>query len=646
MISLRSAKTEAQKELTVVDVFSGAGGLSTGFAKAVGRGGEKYKLVFAVDHDLQAMQTFRANHFPEVPLGTEDPRACCEDVKEINADRILAAIRPHRRVDVLIGGPSCQGVSPAGLRNPSDKRNQMLLAFVRLVKELRPKWFVMENVPGLTHSNNLELLAEILKLLQGIKGYRVASDVLLAADYGVPQFRYRLFLIGTRTDAPIRFPTATHHPIDKGIGSTKLDTSNRYLTVADAIRDLADIKPAEGTQPDLMQDREKLVANHICRNITPINRKRIASVRSGHDWRDIPIKLLPERYFITRSCDQKGSYGRLAWDWPAYTVTNASLNITAGAFTHPTHDRCLSVREVARLQSFGDEYVFQGSVVAQYRQVGNAVPQLMAKAVAETILNVHFRPKRTDLGRAGRLSLKVIQDTLASRRNLPTLTPRCTHPDVARSSPGKAHLRISFGQRKSNAKSVWKQSPRPADRWPEDTRRLRALAKQSKNLRAARRAQSIVQFLDGVPRSRIIAVANASEVSVRKWIESYFADGLEGWRAAHSGVEHLANGNPALQKRLPKCIARVRRLLLVRGAAGAVQIKRLHMNSYLQRLARRFGSFSVDQLMSHLQTQAGRPLGTVYVGDLLAIADAFLLRHRRAGTASAIKAGRIESGRA
>jgi len=119
-MSRRSAKIGTQKELTIVDVFSGAGGLSTGFAKAVGRRGEKYKILFAVDHDLHAMQTFRANHFPEVPLGTEDPRACCEDVKEINADRILAAIRPHRRVDVLIGGPSCQGVSPAGLRNPSE----------------------------------------------------------------------------------------------------------------------------------------------------------------------------------------------------------------------------------------------------------------------------------------------------------------------------------------------------------------------------------------------------------------------------------------------------------------------------------------------------------------------------------------------
>src|SRR5262249_8411606 len=160
----------------------GAGGLSTGFARAIGRDDEKYKILFAVDRDKQAMQTFRANHFPEIVLDADDPRAFCDDVKEIDADRILAVIHPRRCVDVLIGGPSCQGVSPAGLRNPSDKRNQMLLAFVRLVKELRPKWFVMENVPGLTHANNLVLLAEILKLLENIKGYRVAGDVLLAAD--------------------------------------------------------------------------------------------------------------------------------------------------------------------------------------------------------------------------------------------------------------------------------------------------------------------------------------------------------------------------------------------------------------------------------------------------------------------------------
>ena len=646
MMTQRSEKLDTNKVLTVVEVFSGAGGLSTGFARAAGRSGEKYKILFAVDRDMHAMQTFRANHFPEVPLDAEDPRACCEDVKEINADRILAAIRPRRRVDVLIGGPSCQGVSPAGLRNPSDRRNQMLLAFVRLVKELRPKWFVMENVPGLTHSNNLELLAEILKLLQSVKGYQVAGDVLLAADYGVPQFRYRLFLIGTRTEAPIRFPIATHRAIAKGEGSLKLNARNRYVTVGDAIRDLASVEPSKFPRLGLAHDQERFVANHFCRNMTSINRKRIACVRSGHDWRDIPIKLLPERYFITRSCDQKGSYGRLAWDWPAYTVTNASLNISAGAFTHPKHNRCLSVRETARLQSFSDEYVFRGSVEAQYRQVGNAVPPLMAKAVAETILNAHFRPKRTTAGRAGRLTLKIIKDTLASGRGLPTLTPRCTYPGVVRSIPGKVHLSTFFSQRKSNPKSVWKRSPRPADRWPEDTRRLRALAKQSKNLRAARRALSIVQFIDGVPRNKIIAIANSSEVSVRRWIDSYFANGLEGWRAAHSGVEHLADGNPRLRKRLHKYVARVRRLLLVRRSAGAVQINRLHMNSYLRRLVRYFGSYSVDQLMSKLQKQIGKPLGTVYVGDLLAIADAVLSRRHHAGSVSVIKAGRTGSGHA
>jgi DNA (cytosine-5)-methyltransferase 1 len=641
----RRQKLATHKELTVVDVFSGAGGMSTGFANALGRDGEKYKIIFAVDRDAQAMQTFRLNHFPEVPLDGQDARACCADVKEIDAARILAAIHPKKRVDVLIGGPSCQGVSPAGLRNPSDRRNQMLLAFVRLVRELRPKWFVMENVPGLTHSNNLELLAEILKLLEGIKGYRVASDVLLASDYGVPQFRYRLFLIGTRTNAPIRFPMATHAASSTPCGATRHDECHHYVSVADAIRDLADIQPAD-TRFKPAKYHPKSVTNHFCRNMTLLNKKRIAYVRRGHDWHDIPIKLLPERYFITRSSDQKGSYGRLAWDWPAYTVTNASLNITAGAFTHPNHDRCLSVREVARLQSFSDGYVFHGSVEAQYRQVGNAVPPLMARAVAETILDVHFRPKRADIGRPGRLTLQIIKEALKCNCKLPTLTPRCTYPDVARSQSGRTHLRSSLDRVSTQRKSVWKQSPRPKDRWPDDTRRLRALAKQSKNLRAARRALSIVQFIDGIQRKQILAAANSSEASVRKWIDSYYASGLEGWRAAHSNVNHLANGSVVLQKCIQRCIARVRRLVIVQRSANYARGNRLHMNSYLRQLVRRFGRYSVDQLMAKLQKQVGKPLGTVYVGDLLAIADALSSHRRRIDNARIVKADLRGSGRA
>jgi DNA (cytosine-5)-methyltransferase 1 len=628
---MKSAKKTRNvgKKLTVVDVFAGAGGLSTGFSKAVaswrGAKGEGYEVIFAADHDRQAMRTYRANHFADASSDRDDPRVCCDDVSQVDAKRILAAIRPHKRVDVLIGGPSCQGVSPAGLRNPADKRNQMLLAFARLVEELQPQWFVMENVPGLTHANNRVILAEIFKLFEDIKGYKVTGDVLLAADHGVPQFRYRLFVVGTRTAAPIRFPAPSHFPPSPdGLGTCQ--RLNSYATVSKAIRDLAKTKPIEIEPGEEPVTPKGGVPNHWSRTVTEVNRKRIAEVGTGKDWRDIPIELLPDRYFTTRSSDQKGSYGRLTWDWPAYTVTNAAMNVSAGAFTHPNHDRCLSVREVARLQSFPDDYVFLGSVEAQYRQVGNAVPPLLAKAVAETLLHCHFRPREAaNSQRAGRLTLPIIESTINGVAKLPTLTPRCVHPESARSTSRKTPRQAVLPAERATFRSAWKTSPRPTDPWPDDTRRLRILAKQPKNVRAAKRARSIVQFIDGVPKPQIVAAANASEASVRKWVDGYFARGLDGWRAFHTGVAHLAASNPRLREKMRMGIERVRRLLLspVR-TGGDATAKRLHMNAYLQQLIDNFGKYSVDELTARVETHVGGALGTVYVGDLLAIAEAVL----------------------
>jgi DNA (cytosine-5)-methyltransferase 1 len=491
----------------------------------------------------------------------------------------------------------------------------MLLAFARLVQELQPLWFVMENVPGLTHSNNRHLLAGILGLFEEMEGYRVACDVLLAADYGVPQFRYRLFIIGTRTGAPIRFP--------------ELLRPRSYPVVRNAIYDLSSVEPLEydkGESPDRITHGFK---NHWCRKIGEIDRRRIAAVRAGHDWRDIPVELLPERYFMTRSSDQKGSYGRLSWDWPAYTVTNASLNVSAGAFTHPDHNRCLSVREAARLQSFEDNYEFLGSVESQYRQVGNAVPPKMAQAVAEGILYAHFNADESaKWGREGRLTYDIVTRCLRGELEFPILTPRCVHPKTARSTRAKTPRREAPGTTPVQSVSAWLLDPRPTDRWPEETRRLRKLAEQPKYIRAAKRAKSIVQFLDGVPRDKIVATANVSETSIKKWIDGYFAGGLDGWRAFHSPIDHLGGSDQKLREKIVQGIVRVRKILLVprREENGNGHIKRLHMNAYLQELIRIFGERSVAGLMAEVERALDLSIGTVYVGDLMAIADAVLAR--------------------
>ncbi|HUR42436.1 MAG TPA: DNA cytosine methyltransferase [Verrucomicrobiae bacterium] len=606
-----------QKTLLVADVFAGAGGLSVGFTQAKLRVGKVecgYKVVYATDHDKQALETYKRNHF-DLNAEQHDPRVDCQDVEQINAKRILSSIRPLRRVDILIGGPSCQGVSPAGLRNPGDKRNRMLLAFARLVKELRPKWFVMENVPGLTHENNRELLAEVFKLFEGIKGYTISGDVLLAAEHGVPQFRYRLFVVGTRTKKDIRFPRPKHAAAGRG--------KKPFLTVRDAIGDLS-AQPAKELSPDAKPSLAKeKVPNHSYRGITKINRLRIAGIEQGRDWRDMPIKLLPDRFFATRSSDQKGAYGRLNWDWPAYTVTNSALNVSAGAFTHPEHDRCLSVREAARLQSFPDDYVFCGSAEAQYRQVGNAVPPLMAQALAQSILRAQFAAKLSAKDLVGRLTRKVVEDALNGNTFFPKLTPRMPHPEQARSTARKTSNQSV--KQASGAKRIWKANPRPSDPWPEQTRRLRQLASQPKNVRAAKRARSIVQFIDGLGRAKIVQIANASEKSVRDWVEGYFRHGLEGWRAHHSGLAHLAGNNPEAEQRLNAAVKKSRQLVMAPKKSGATtETNRLHMNAYLRGLVSRFGDHSVTSLMKTVEARAGLSVGTVYVGDLLAIADVVL----------------------
>ena len=615
-----------RESLTVADIYCGAGGLSTGFATASacwnGAKGQSFDVVFGTDKDKQAMRTFRANHFPDLPFAQEDPRAFCGDVGLVSSERILEAIKPTDRIDVLIGGPSCQGVSPAGLRNPGDKRNQMLLSFARLVQELQPLWFVMENVPGLTHSNNRALLAGILKLFEDMEGYKVAGDVLLAADYGVAQFRYRLFLVGTRTGTPIRFPLPSAFTEERS-------NVESYPTVHNAISDLSDIEPVEYDKGELPTLKSNDLKNHWCRRIGEVDRMRIAAIRRGHDWRDIPIGLLPERYFMTRSSDQKGSYGRLSWDWPAYTMTNAACNVSAGAFTHPAHDRCLSVREAARIQSFDDVYEFHGSVEAQYRQVGNAVPPKLAKALAEGILYTHYNPEKASAwGRAGRLTHELVAKCLNGHAVFPTLSPRRVHPDAARSTRRKTPQLPPPESIREEVPSVWLNESQPFDPWPEDTRRLRNLAEQPKNIRAAKRARAIVQFLEGMSRAEIVTNANASEASVKKWVDGYFKGGLDGWRAFHSSLDHLASYDPKIQVKIARKIERVRRILLTprKESGGAESPKRLHMNAYLRDLVRDFETFSVDELISEVERVLGSSLGTVYVGDLLAIADIVLHR--------------------
>lgn len=394
---------------TAADVYAGCGGLSAGLRDA------GFHLGYALDWDKHACETHRVN-FPETTVA-------CTDVRQVRGSEILAA--SGGAVDLLAGGPNCQGVSQRGLRSPDDPRNFMFPEFLRLVSEVSPRMVLMENVPGLAHRHNFGLLRDIFESFQQL-GYRCAADVLLAADYGVPQLRYRFALIGTRADEPLTFPYPTH-------AAAETMTQKSFITLGEALAGLPpnaarksdELVMLEG-EPDTafqryLRDGATATSNHTSSATEPINLQRASYVPEGGNWKDIPPELLPPRFFECRLTDHSTTYARPRRDAPAFTITSLFGNITAGAFTHPTQNRAFTVREGARIQSFKDTFQFCGPSNSQYRQIGNAVPPLMAAAIGRH-LKALLAGERPD-GRKPRITWESLSDPRAWDA-IPVLTPR------------------------------------------------------------------------------------------------------------------------------------------------------------------------------------------------------------------------------
>ncbi len=347
----------------VVDLFSGAGGLSTGFVQA------GFDVAFAMDHWKDAARTYRFNH-----PGTVFSEA---DVRELKGAEILRSTG-RRRVDVLIGGPPCQGFSTLGKRDADDPRNELFLQFVRLADELRPSVVLMENVSGLLIMEGGKVRENLVGALEAL-GFSVAWRQVLSADYGVPQLRRRAVFVATAPGVEeFVFPPATHGP-----------TAQRpYVTVEEAIGDLPALGPAEcrtefdgPARNEYQRQRRqgsKKLHNHEAARHSPGLVKAISFIPDGGNRRSIPDEYQPRSGF-------HNSYSRLASSKPAVAITSNLRKPSSARAVHPLQNRGLTVREGARLQSFDDCYVFEGSRTNQYLQVGNAVPPLLSKAMAEQI---------------------------------------------------------------------------------------------------------------------------------------------------------------------------------------------------------------------------------------------------------------------
>ncbi|MBI5696790.1 MAG: DNA cytosine methyltransferase [Nitrospirae bacterium] len=376
--------------LTSIDLFCGAGGITAGF-RQVG-----YRSLYANDIMKEAIDTFAWNN--------PDVMAECLPVEQVDPAEIMRRIGLEAsELDVLVGGPPCQGFSiNAPERFMSDPRNKLFRHYARFLEVFRPKTFLFENVPGLLSLEDGKIFRQILEVFRGL-GYHVTVKIMFAAHYGVPQERWRLILLGSLY-GDVRHPEPTHYATGRanfrsgGTLTFKLGDFDRlmllpYVTVADAINDLPVLRMGEGSEvvgytskphgnyARELRNHEGITYNHYASRLAKQNVERMKYVKPGGSWRDIPHDLLPKGMQRARKSDHTKRYGRLRNDGLAGTVMT-KCDPHWGAVFLPEQDRVLTVREAARLQSFPDAYKFLGSRVSQYVQVGNAVPVMMARAIA------------------------------------------------------------------------------------------------------------------------------------------------------------------------------------------------------------------------------------------------------------------------
>lgn len=407
----KSANAPMRKP-TVLDIFCGAGGMSLGFENA------GCEILGGIDINPHAIRTHHKN-FPDCRLKLDAQKI--ESITDLSE----LGIQPGE-VDILIGGPPCQGFSVVGMGKmkalgrqiEEDERNLLYRNFIRFLNFYKPLFFVMENVDNLMNKKNIfsQIIEEFElgypRAIEGYPGYRVQHQILTASDYGVPQCRKRLFIVGVNKKLTLDFDFSKIKKLPSvSVGEAISDLVPlkppsryiplislyvRYLSLGERMVGMPGDKQPDTRKPyfcypesdyqkkmrEGLTEEEKIQGlwNHICRSHNPVDLVCFAMLPPGGKYTDLPESMRRYRWDIF---DDK--YKRLPWDKPSWTLT-AHMQKDCLAYIHPKQNRTISVREAARLQSFPDRFVFDAPMTRMFELVGNSVPPLLAEAIARPIV--------------------------------------------------------------------------------------------------------------------------------------------------------------------------------------------------------------------------------------------------------------------
>jgi DNA (cytosine-5)-methyltransferase 1 len=364
-----------KNKIKIIDLFAGVGGLSYGFAHD-----ENFEIIAANEILPKMAKAYELNH-PSV-------KVYCKDIKDFGISDLQNDFGIKRGdIDLIVGGPPCQAYSTVGKRLIDDPRGKLFQEYYRVLKEIDPKMFLFENVKGLLSMQNGELLKTIIALFESLE-YAVVYKVLNSADFGAPQMRERVIIIGTKNKSKFIYPKPTHYNSQEGNNLLNQDLLP-YLTLAEAISDLPFIKSNEESfeyssepQNEFQKLMRKNASEKIMDHNAPKNNEKLVKIMEnlpdGGTPADLPDNLKPKSGF-------KNTYCRLWWNRPSPTITRNLSTPSSSRCIHPKAPRPLTTREGARIQCFPDDYIFYGSRGDKNLQIGNAVNTFLSVAIKNSI---------------------------------------------------------------------------------------------------------------------------------------------------------------------------------------------------------------------------------------------------------------------